>query len=240
MDTDVIRSAALGSTCAAFVAIPNLGALLNDGEGTARYDTVITPPDYAFAVWGPIFAGCIADTVFQCRAHGRRLSTSRRTGWPLAGAYTLNALWSIAAQTNHFTLTPLLLPAATGLTALAYRRLQHLPDPARSTAWSTGALLGWTSLASTVNLAAGVLLAGAPKTSQRTITASTAGLLGTSAGIVAMITTSKRGPGAIAVTAGWGLLTTAITRGKPRPVRLAAGVGAAAVAAIALQQLVKT
>ncbi|MGK5685336.1 hypothetical protein [Actinoplanes sp. URMC 104] len=60
---DLIRSLALASSCTAFVAVPTLGAVLGEGEQTERYDTVITPPDYAFAVWGPIFAGCVASTV---------------------------------------------------------------------------------------------------------------------------------------------------------------------------------
>lgn len=240
MDNDLIRSVALGSACAAFVAIPNLGALIGEGEQTAPYDTVITPPDYAFAVWGPVFAGCVADTVIQCRAPGRHRASSRRTGWPLAGAYALKSLWSIASQTRHFELTPLLLPAATGLTALAYRRLQHVPDPARSTVVSTGALLGWTSLASTVNLAAGSLLLGAGKDSRRTVNTCTAGLLAACAGIVSIVATSRRGAGAVATTSCWGLLTTAISRRRPRQVRLAAGAGAAAIAATAIRKIVRT
>lgn len=240
MDADVLRSTALSAACAAFVTVPNLGALLGEGENVERYGTVITPPDYAFAVWGPIFAGCVADTALQCRAHRRRLPSSRRTGWPLAGAYALNALWSIASQRDHFELTPLLLPAATGLTALAHRRLQSLSDPAFTTDVSTGALLGWTSLASTVNIAAGAQLAGAFRSSPRTVATATAGLLGTAGALVATISTSRRGPGAIATTAGWGLLTLAATGGKPIPVRLAAGLGAAAVVVTASRSHTRT
>jgi hypothetical protein len=94
------------------VAVPTLGALLGEGEQTRRYDTVITPPDYAFAVWGPIFAGCVASTVGQCLPSGRSRPASRRAGWPLAGAYALNAAWSLAAQRDRFAVTPILLPLA--------------------------------------------------------------------------------------------------------------------------------
>lgn len=52
MDDD-LRSIALVSTVRPSSPTPVLGALVGDGEQTARYDTVITPPDYAFAVWAP-------------------------------------------------------------------------------------------------------------------------------------------------------------------------------------------
>ncbi|MFG1922729.1 hypothetical protein [Cryptosporangium sp. NPDC048952] len=56
------RSIALATSCAAFVAVPNLGALFGRGER---------------------------------RSGGRE--TSRRTGWPLTGAYVTNPAWSLAA-----------------------------------------------------------------------------------------------------------------------------------------------
>src|SRR5688572_11219951 len=102
--TDTVRTVALASSCVAFVAVPCLGALLGRGEQTQRYDTVITPPDYAFAVWAPIFAGCAASTVAQCLPGGRGDPMSRRTGWPLTGAYAVNAAWSLAAQADRFGL----------------------------------------------------------------------------------------------------------------------------------------
>ena len=120
---DNFRSFALASSCAAFVAVPCLGALFGRGEQTERYDTVITPPDYAFAVRGPVFAGCVASTVAQCLPGGRGDPMSRRTGWPLAGAYAANTAWSIAAQSGRFALTPALLPVATAFAAAAHGRV---------------------------------------------------------------------------------------------------------------------
>jgi hypothetical protein len=161
---DKLRSWALAAACAGFVGIPNVGALIGRGEQTRRYDTVITPPDYAFAVWAPIFAGCVASTIAQCRSGERDQPASRRTGWPLAGAYAINAAWSLAAQSGRFALTPALLPVATACAATAHVRLQRFgtPTPAAAvTSFSTALLLGWTALAGVVNLAAGAVLAGA-------------------------------------------------------------------------------
>jgi hypothetical protein len=233
MDKDMRRSIALGSACAGFVTVPTLGPLLGGGEQARRYDTVITPPDYAFAVWAPIFAGCMANTIGQCRPSGRSRPASRRTGWPLAGAYAANALWSVAAQTK-FALTPVLLPVATGFAAAAHVRLQQVPDATRAApinVLSTGLLLGWTALASTVNLAAGALVLGAERTSPRMVATSTAGLLAASGGLAAAVAASRNGSIPLAVASGWGLSTTALARSRPLGVRVAAAAGVVLIAA---------
>ncbi|GIE36939.1 hypothetical protein Ait01nite_099840 [Actinoplanes italicus] len=231
---DRLRSLVLAGSCVAFVATPTLGALIGEGEQTRRYDTVITPPDYAFAVWGPIFAGCLASTVVQCLPGGRSDPVSRRAGWPLIGAYAVNTAWSLAAQRDRFELTPYLLPVATACAAVAHIRLQGTRPRtgwASATPASTGLLLGWTALASTVNIAAGAVAAGTDRTAPRTVTASAIGLLAASAAVAAGVAVSRRGGTTLALASAWGLLTTAATRGRPRSIRLAAAAGATAIAA---------
>ncbi|GIE97170.1 hypothetical protein [Paractinoplanes rishiriensis] len=226
------RSYVLGGACAAFVVIPTVGPLLGKGEQTRRYDTVITPPDYAFVVWAPIFAGSALATGNQLLPGNRARPVSRRTGWPLAGAFATNALWSLAAQGDRFALTPFLLPVATAFAAVAHARQQRLPAPAgwaAATPASTGLLLGWTALASAVNVAAGAKLAGA----RESVAASVAGVLGVAGAVTAGVAASRRGRLPLALASGWGLLTTALYPRRPRGVRIAAAAGAAAIAAAA-------
>ncbi|TDV48669.1 hypothetical protein [Actinophytocola oryzae] len=233
MDNDKLRSLALASSCAAFIAVPNVGALAGGGEKTDRYDTVITPPSYAFAVWAPIFAACAIDTRVQCTADGRTRPSSRRTGWPLTAAYLTNTAWSLAAQTDRFQYTPALLPLATSLTAVAHNRLRHVP-PSRSTSTATGMLLGWTALASTVNILADAVRRGAPPHSRTTITAAATGLLVTGAALTARITrTPTRGALAVAAPAVWGLLTTSADRRRPPTIRAVSAAAALALGGIA-------
>ncbi|MFF5081677.1 hypothetical protein ACFY36_31900 [Actinoplanes sp. NPDC000266] len=227
------RSLALAGACTAFIAVPNLGALLGPGEQTDRYDTAITPPGYAFAVWAPIFTACAASTIAQCRSSARHSAVSRRTGWPLAAAYAANTAWSLAAQSNRFALTPYLLPVAATLAATAHLRLQRLPagpGPTTITATSTGLLLGWTALASVVN----VVAARPSRNTPRTVPAATAALLATAAAVTTAVTRSRRGGRAVALTSAWGLATLAATRRRPTTVRAAATTGAAAITAAAL------
>jgi hypothetical protein len=230
---DHLRSLALAGACAAFVGIPTLGSVFGPGEQTQQYDTVITPPDYAFAVWAPIFAGCAVSTIGQCRRGGRGDPMSRRTGWPLIGAYAANTAWSLAAQSGRFQLTPFLLPVATACAAAAHVRLQPVRPAtgwAATTPASTGLLLGWTALASTVNIAAGAIAAGADQTAPRTVAASTAGLLAASGVVAGAVAASRRGGLPLALASGWGLLTTAFRSSRPRSVRIAAAAGATAIA----------
>jgi hypothetical protein len=227
---DLERSAALAGACTAFVLVPNLGAVFGDGERTDRYDTVITPPGFAFAVWAPIFAGCVASTVGQCLPAGRGDPVSRRTGWPLAGAYAVNTIWSLAAQTDRFAATPYLLPVAAALAGIAHLRLQGTPPasgPVAVTSVSTGLLLGWTTVASAVN----VLAARADRDAPAVTVAATAGVLAVSAVVAGVVARSRVGRWPVALAAGWGLGTLASRRSRLRGVRLAAALGTAAIAA---------
>lgn len=233
--SDRNRTAALGAATAAFIAVPTLGPrLLGTTEELDRYDTVITPPGYAFSVWAPIFAACIASTVDAVRPSKQASPENRAVGWPLAGAYALNAIWSVAAQTDNFRYTPPLLPASAALTGIAHRRLQtssNTPGRTEPTAasLSTGLLLGWISLAATVNVSAVIRLVGANPASKASVTLSTLGAAGTTAALCARIGVSERGILPLAATSSWGLATTALDKRRPMVTRLTAAVGATAI-----------
>lgn len=229
---DLARSIALGTTAAAVVGVPTLGPLvLGTRESAERYDTAITPPGYAFAVWAPIFAG-IAANAAQAALPGRSgLPENRGTGWPLAGAYALNAAWSVASQSNRFGYTPVLLPAAVVLTEVAYRRLQKAGTPGKESiaSVSTGLLLGWTGLAATVNLSAGTQLLGADATSGPSVVGSTLAALGAAGALAAIVGRSRRGHLSLAAASTWGLLTTAADARRTATARIGTATGAAAI-----------
>jgi hypothetical protein len=151
----------------------------------------------------------------------------------------VNAVWSLAAQTGRFAWTPALLPVATACAATAYGRLQRTGTPsplAGITSSSTGLLLGWTALASVVNLAAGAVLAGAGRSSPRTVVGSVLGLLGASGAVAGAVARSDRGTFPVAVASGWGLVTLAATSRRPLGVRVAAALGAAGIITAALRK----
>ncbi|WP_062429971.1 hypothetical protein [Herbidospora daliensis] len=207
---DRARTVAVGATAAMMILVPTLGPFLADTrEGAEEFDTEITPPDYAFAIWAPIFA-VIAANAIQHAAHPTA-AVNRRTGWWLVGAYTANACWSIAAQSNRFRYTPFILPVAAGLAATAHRKAQHdQPRGAeRLTTHSTGLLLGWTSVASVVNAFA-VQRHGkfAPTTRTGRNTARLA-VAGAAVVLSTIIAASRHGHTSIALAATWALATSA-------------------------------
>ena len=223
---------ALTAACTAFVLVPNLGAVLGGGERTDRYDTTVTPPAYAFAVWGPIFAACAVDVVSRWRTPTDHPDGDAATAGPLAAAYALNSAWSVAAQTDRFALTQGLLPAAAACAALAHRRVQEQAAPRPSTVTAAGLLTGWTVLASAVNVTADTVRRGAAPQGR---TAAAVGLASvTVAGTASAVAVggSRHGRTPLAAPVVWGLLTLAADRTRPRAVRtlaatLAAGVGGA-------------
>ena len=73
------------------VAIPSLPALgigepIGDQSDSVR--TLITPAGWAFSIWGPLFAGCLAYALFQILPAQTRNSLLARIGWPSAGPFS--------------------------------------------------------------------------------------------------------------------------------------------------------
>ncbi|MGC5011976.1 hypothetical protein ACLQ2R_14525 [Streptosporangium sp. DT93] len=238
---DRVRAVAVGAAAAAMILVPTLGPLLaGTREGAEEFDTEITPPDYAFAIWAPIFAAGAADAVQH--AVNPAAAVNRRTGWWLTGAYTANACWSIAAQSGRFRYTPFILPVAAGLAATAHRRAQH--DRPRGTerlrAHSAGLLLGWTGVASVVNAFA-VQRRGRFATTTRTgrNTARLA-VAGAAALLSAAIATSRYGHTSIALAGTWALATSAANPARTPRTRQVNAAAAALVAATTATRLRRT
>ena len=224
--TDLLRRGVLGTAAAAQTLVPTLGPRLTGrDEGTDRYDTDITPPDYAFAVWGPIFAVTLADAVRQAAGKPGGAAVM----WPLAGAYVLNTAWSATAQARRFRATPPILAAEVACAATAYRRLQKEPSASALTAGATGLLLGWTALAATVNA-----IAARRRPTSPSVAAGSAAAV--AAAVCATVLSSRRGYVPLAAATAWGLGTTALTSHRPAVVRAVAGLGTAGVCAAAARR----
>jgi hypothetical protein len=233
MPADTVRATAVAAAAAAQCLIPTMGPLLlGTHEEVDDYDTVVTPPDYAFAVWAPIFAGTVAHAVQQALPGHRSAPVNRRSGWPLAAAYAADAAWSVAAQRDRFAWTPGLLLTSTTCAAVAFRRQQahEATGAERLAATSTGLLLGWTSLASTINVLAASQLLGARPASRGSRTAAIAAALAVSGALGVTARRSRQGAVPLASTSTWGLATIALDGRRPRAVRATAALGALAVA----------
>lgn len=237
---DTVRAAAVVAAAVAQAVVPSLVPLFgNSREETERNDTAITPPPYAFAIWGPIFAASIANAIQQGLPDKRGARVNQAGGWPLAGAYALDAAWALVAQPGRFALTPFVLGGAVACAATAYRQQQHVHAAGieRLAPASTGLLLGWTGLAVVVNAASVAQDLGVDADAPTTTAAWTATAVGVATAAAIAILRSRHGYLPLSASVGWGLITTAATPERPRLARIGAFAGALVVAAASLVRL---
>ena len=242
---DRLRTGALLAAAAAQVIVPAIGPLLGQrpvGEVSKGTPSIVTPPDWAFGVWGPIFAGSAATAVAQALPGQRTEPASRRAGWWLAAAAGGNALWEWVAQSGRYRATPPILwgiVAAAGAAHVALQRVEPTGQ-ARLATGSNGMLLGWTSLAASINTADVLLnvLDIDPDTRRGRLLS--LGLVGgAAAGVTAAVAASRRGAAAVASTTSWGLSTLAAN--TPRTAVRATGWAAVSgVAGGLLTRIAKT
>lgn len=230
---DRVRSACVAASAAAMVLCPTLGPLLaGTDEGAEAYDTEITPPGYAFAIWVPIFGGVAANAVQH--AIQPAAPVNRRTGWWLVGCYTTNAAWSVAAQANHFRYTAVLLPVAAGLASVAHRRAEGGRPVDRAgliTSHSSGLLFGWTSVASVVNVFAVVRSGRSAGTTRGERVAARLAVAAAAASLTQFLRTSGRDRASVALGSIWALATNAADSRRAIGTRLVTAAGAVTLAA---------
>lgn len=232
---DRVRTAVLAGSCAAFVGVLTLLPLFGvGGEDADHLDTEITPPGYAFAVWAPIFLANAANA-----AHGLAHPADevhRRSDWWVSAAYLGNAVWSVLAQFAGFRGTDVVLPASAACAAMGHRRVQvvQIDGASRITPAAIAALLGWTSVASVVNVFA---LRDQGPLSRHTPTGRAAARIAVLLAAVplgAAVATSWHGGVAIATTSGWAFGTSALDPRRRLITRVATGIAAGVVCAAAL------
>ena len=138
------------------------GALAGEtvGRVSAENPTLVVPADYAFTVWGPIFALSLAYTVYQALPGQRQNPLLRRVGWFMAGAFAGNGLWQILFPAELFVASQVLLLgivacAVAALVSLArYHRERALGRVERwLVALPVGLFAGWVTAAVFVGVA---------------------------------------------------------------------------------------
>ncbi len=243
--TDRVRTGVLLAATAAQVLVPAVGPLLGQrpvAEVSSRTPSIVTPPDWAFGVWGPIFAASAGTAVVQSMPGQRATPAARAAGWWLAAAATGNAIWEFVDQAGHYRATPPILWGIVAAAGAAHTALQRTEPTAaaRLATGSNGLLLGWTGLAASINTT-DVLLDrfGIDPDSRggRLISLSLVG--GAAAGVSAVVAASRRGAAAVASTTSWGLSTLAAN--TPRTaVRVTGWAAVSAVAGGLLARIAKT
>src|SRR5512141_601816 len=120
----------------------------NTGEISDRFKVYFVPAGYVFAIWGVIYLGWIAFTIFQFGPSQKESTRLRRLGYLFAISNIANAAWLFCWHYNQFGLSVLVMLALLGLLIVSYLRLNvNRTSVTRTEYWSVDVVfsiyLGW-------------------------------------------------------------------------------------------------
>lgn len=124
-----------------------LGTQTN-GEISAKYNTLVTPAGYAFAIWGPIYALEAASMLWQLRGDAPRIRGYAVRPWLVACGY--QSIWTLCFGKDRITLS-------TAAILLLAERLAAVYDATRPQDYALGHFpfalhYSWVACASIVNV----------------------------------------------------------------------------------------
>lgn len=127
------------------------------GEISDRFQVYFVPAGYVFSIWGIIFLGWIAFTVFQFQPSQKESPRLRRLGYLFALSNLANAAWLFCWHYNLFGLSVLVMLTLLGLLIASYLRLNVNRSPVSPVEyWSVDVLfsvyLGWITVATVANI----------------------------------------------------------------------------------------
>lgn len=137
----------------------------NTGEISDRFQVYFVPAGYVFSIWGIIYIGWFAFTVFQFRADQKESPRLRRLGYLFALSGIANAGWLFCWHYNLFGLSVLVMLTLLGLLIASYLRLDvnRIKVPAAER-WSVdipfSVYLGWITVATVANVTDWLYLLG--------------------------------------------------------------------------------
>ncbi|MBE9064766.1 tryptophan-rich sensory protein [cf. Phormidesmis sp. LEGE 11477] len=181
-------------------AYPPAGKNTGEVSNTILGGVLITPAGYAFAIWGLIYIGLIAYSIYQALPAQRHEPAFQKASWGIIGACLLQITWIYVFLTFQFWLSVLLIIGIWLCLAYAYMNTRSV-----RTTWKKRWLFqapisvyfGWITVATVVNIAGALYVMDVPAENlgefSSTVTASPSGLLATvimmaiSAGLAAVV-----------------------------------------------------
>src|SRR5512138_890787 len=132
-----------------------------NGQDTAeisdRFKVYFVPAGYVFAIWGIIYIGWIAFTIFQFLPSQKNNLRLRRLGYLFAISNILNAAWLFYCHYNKFGLSVLVMLALLVSLIASYLRLNvNRTSVTRAEYWCVDVVfsiyLGWITVATVANI----------------------------------------------------------------------------------------
>ena len=129
----------------------------NTGEISDRFQVFFVPAGYVFAIWGVIYIGWIAFTIFQFRPAQKESPRLNKLGYWFALSGLLNAGWLFCWHYNLFGLSVLVMLGLLGTLIASYLSLGVGNTTVNAAEkWSVdipfSVYLGWVSVAAIANI----------------------------------------------------------------------------------------
>ena len=120
MNKDTLRQLANALSVVIALTVNILASTLplngqNTGEISDRFQVYFVPAGYVFAIWGIIYIGWIAFSIYQFRADQKESPRLRKLGYLFALSGIFNAAWLFCWQYNLFGLSVLVMLTLLGL-----------------------------------------------------------------------------------------------------------------------------
>ena len=128
----------------------------NTGVISDQFDVLFVPAGYVFSIWGLIYIGLIAFTVFQALPAQRDNPRLRRVGWWYALGCVANSVWIFLWHYEIFPLTIVAMLVLLASLIMVYLRLGvGRGKVSKAELWAAhipfGIYLGWISVATIAN-----------------------------------------------------------------------------------------
>ena len=130
---------------------------LDTGEISDRFNVYFVPAGYVFSIWGLIYLGLIAFTIFQALPAQRQNPRLRAIGWWVVLSNLANTAWIFLWHYEQFPLTLIAMFTLLASLIVIYLRLRK-GNPAITTLekWTTrvpfSIYLGWITVATVANI----------------------------------------------------------------------------------------
>ncbi|KAM3112267.1 tryptophan-rich sensory protein [Phormidesmis sp. 146-33] len=132
----------------------SIGAIAN----TIFANVLITPANYAFAIWGLIYTGLIAFGVYQLSVNRRNHPLIQKVRLPIIWASVFQSIWVFQFQLRNYWLSVAFMVGILISLIVAFLSIQqHQDSLSRSEKWYVqipfSVYFGWISVATIVNVA---------------------------------------------------------------------------------------
>ncbi|MBK6794963.1 MAG: tryptophan-rich sensory protein [Anaerolineales bacterium] len=162
MSKDTARQLANALSVALALTVNILASTLplngqNTGEISDRFLVYFVPAGYVFAIWGIIYIGWIAFTIYQFQPAQKESPRLRNLGYLFAISGIFNAAWLVCWHYNLFGLSVLVMLTLLGLLIASYLKLNIGRTPVSiAEKWSVdipfSVYLGWITVATVANI----------------------------------------------------------------------------------------